>query len=69
MFKDWAVGNLMDLSFNAVPYLTDDPYGPINITEHICPVHGMIQENGDTAPFVPHAALLPKQEPKAPIAY
>jgi hypothetical protein len=28
-----------------------------------------IQESGDTAPLVLHAALLPKQEPKTPIAY
>ena len=69
MFTDWAVGNLMDLRFNAVPYLTDDPYGHINFTGHICPVHRMIQGSGDTAPLVLHAALLSKQEPRIPIAH
>lgn len=36
----------MDLRFNAVSYLTDNPYGHINVTGHICPVHGMMAYRG-----------------------
>ena len=43
--------SLVDLRFSAVSYLTDDTYGHINITGHICPVHGTMAYSGADIQF------------------